>query len=62
MDNKEYLQDKYNWLSGYRDSIFDLNGRKVYFNGCSYSCPTLKLFGYATRRQIINQINKKVKQ
>jgi hypothetical protein len=29
--------------------------------GCSYNCPGLKLYGYATERQLQNAINRKTK-
>jgi len=36
--------------------VFTLLGRRCEFLGCGYNCPSLKLYGYKTERQLANAI------
>jgi hypothetical protein len=39
---------------------YDGNTRKFELLGCSYNCPSMKLFGYATEKQLDNAITRKL--
>ena len=41
---------------------YDGNTRKFELLGCSYNCPSMKLFGYATEKQLDNAITRKLKK
>jgi hypothetical protein len=48
-----YTNDDFSWT---------FNGLRIYVNGgASYSCPALKLYGYATPRAIELAINRALK-
>lgn len=41
---------------------WDYKGYTCELNTISYNCPKLKLFGYATERQLHSAINRKIKK
>lgn len=52
---------KYLMVSEGTQSCEDFMGYKCCFTNSSYNCPQLKLFGFASERQLQNAIKKKLK-
>lgn len=43
-------------------SIGEHRGFPIYFQGISYNCPALKLYGFETERKLRNAINRKTRK